>query len=298
MVKKDSIVYLQGEIRAIDKLLEEIPSESVIERSGLEARKKELTSQIRDLETITGRQESLSLVFRGKPVEGNNGIFADFAAKALEAFTESIAALGADQVTVVGSRGAIPERQKYRMIITGTAIGSFGFELAEASKENTLLSTSTITSAVEQAGRIIEASSSDDEDLTDAVANISPRAVETFRNFLQVVADNEAYFRLEFRDKVRGFSNTDDVRKSEERLRQDNIHEDEVILRGYFLGVLPKRRTFEFEVEESQEIISGKVVDSIEDAAIINGLIGKLMDVKIHVRHVGKGTPRYYLHNI
>jgi hypothetical protein len=85
------------------------------------------------------------------------------------------------------------------------------------------------------------------------------------------------------------------VRRSEGRLRQDNIHEEEKSLSGHFLGVLPHRRTFEFEVAETQEIIAGKVGPDIENAGSINQVLGQDITIQVHSKRAGTGRPRYTL---
>jgi hypothetical protein len=73
------------------------------------------------------------------------------------------------------------------------------------------------------------------------------------------------------------------------------IHEEEKSLSGHFLGVLPHRRTFEYEVAETQGIIAGKVGPDIENAGSINQLIGHDITIQVHSKRAGTGRPRYTL---
>ena len=66
-------------------------------------------------------------------------MFAEFGAKVINTFADAIAAIGASQTTALGTRGVIPGRDDYQLLITGTALGSFGFELEEAPKDDMLL---------------------------------------------------------------------------------------------------------------------------------------------------------------
>ena len=61
------------------------------------------------------------------------------------------------------------------------------------------------------------------------------------------------------------------------------------------LGVLPQRRTFEFEAQEDNRVISGKVGPTIEDAGKLNTLLGQPVRIKVLETRVGIGRPRYVL---
>ena len=71
------------------------------------------------------------LTFRGRPVVGQHGIFAEFGAKATSAFADAVAKVAAGLSGPLASMGPIPNRDESRLLITGTALGSFGFELEE-----------------------------------------------------------------------------------------------------------------------------------------------------------------------
>lgn len=55
-------------------------------------------------------------------------------------------------------------------------------------------------------------------------------------------------------------------------------------MRGQFLGVLPNERRFEFRVEGSGEIITGRVGAMIEDARAINNCLNQPVAIRVQVR--------------
>jgi hypothetical protein len=223
-------------------------------------------------------------------------MFAVFGAAAVNTFAEAVAAIGASQVRPLGARGALPNRDDYRLLITGTALGSFGFELEEAPKDDMLFpEMSLLESAIEQTKSIMEATKGTDDELTEAVSESDPRALETLRAFLKTLADQEAVCTLEFKDKVFRFDDVGQVRRSEGRLSRDNIHEDKQQMEGVFQGVLPKRRTFEFRIASSQEIIVGKVGADIPDAGAINHILEQVTTIEVQATRVGNVRPRYLL---
>lgn len=287
---------LQAERATLEKLLTQLPESSVIERIGLNARKKEVDDTLASLPTPSREPVKVRLTFRGKPIVGSHGMFAEFAAAVVDAFADAVAAIGASLGAQLGARGILPNRDDYRLLITGTALGSFGFELEEAPDNETLFpDMSLVESAIEQTKAIMQASIGTDDELTDAISEADPRALEKLRKFLVIMADKEAVCALEFKDDIFRFTDVGQVRRSESRLSKDNIHEDDPRIIGKFLGVLPKRRTFEFQITESEEVISGKVGPEIQDASQINHIIEKTLKISVHTKRVGTGRPRYTL---
>jgi len=115
------------------------------------------------------------------------------------------------------------------------------------------------------------------------------------RGFLQTLVENEAVCDLELKDDVFRFRDLSQVRRSVARLQQDNIHEENRSLVGQFLGVLPHRRSFEFQITEPREIIVGKVGPNIEDAGSINHVLSRDITIQVHTKRAGTGRPTYTL---
>lgn len=289
-------LQLLAEKTSLERMLASLPLSSVIDRMSLEARKAEVENALAAAPVPPREPVRARLTFRGKPIIGSHGMFAEFGAKAINAFADAVAAIGASQKTALGTRGALPNREEYQLLITGTALGSFGFELEEAPKDESLFpEVSLVDNAIDRTRKIMEASLGTDDELTEAIAEADPRAIDALRGFLLTLADQEAVCVLEFKEEVFRFADVGQVRRSEGRLRQDNIHEEEKPLSGQFLGVLPHRRTFEFQLSESEEIIAGKVGPNIEDAADINHSLERPLTIQVHTKSAGKGRPKYTL---
>ena len=288
---------LQAELGALKILLAELPPGREIERLGFESRMREVKEAL--AAQVASIREPLyaRLTFRGKPIVGSYGIFAEFGASIVQAFSEAVAALGASQGGPLGTRGVLPGRDDYRMLITGTVPGSFGFQFEEAPNDNQTLfpEDSPLEPAIDQAKAIMKATLGTDDELTEALADIDPRAIEAIREFLDTMFSNEAVCTLEFKDDVFRFADVEQVRRSMVRLEQDNIHEADEEFSGVFLGILPHRRTFEFKLADNGEIISGKVGNDIAEPAAINHVIEKRGTIRVHSRRVGEGRPRYVL---
>ena len=296
--------FLQAERATLETLLAQLPTSSVIERQGLEFRKRKIEEALASQDAADRQPVKLRLTFRGKPIAESYGIFADFGAAAVTAFTDAVATIGASRNTSIGSRGRLPNRENYRLLITDTASGSFGFELQEAPQDDAFTGPgrpdlfdvpSSVESAIDLTMSILEASVDTDEKLTDAIADAHPRALNAVRAFLKRMADHDAVCALEFKDHVFRFADVGQVRQSETRLSQDYMFEENLNIWGRFRGVLPARREFEFRSEENGDLISGKIDTSIKNADAINKILDRPARIRVHARRVGSARARYVL---
>ncbi len=288
---------LRAEKTTLERLLAKIPAGREIEKLGFEQRLQEVVEVLGGIEAPTRTPVQTRLTFRGRAVVGSYGLFAKFGGEVVGAFSEAVAAVGASQARPLGSRGVLPSQDDFRLMITGTAQGSFGFQLEEAPRDSQMLfpPDPPLEPAIEQVKQIISTTLGTDDELTEALADTDPRALESIRKFLDVLAKNESICAMEFQGDVFRFKDVAQVRRSLERLHTDNIHEGEVVLVGAFLGALPKHRRFEFQPTDSEEYISGGIQKELESVSEINSLVGDPMEIRVHTRRVGTGNPNYTL---
>ena len=288
---------LQSEIATLEELISQTPEEDVIDRSSLLARKKEVEAELSALRSHYYEPARGRLKFRGRPTIRSQGVYADFAGSALYKYAKMIHALGADQYSELGSRGAVPYKDEFRLMITGTTIGSFGFEIEEAPKVTGLLpELSPAKAAMEKANNIMKLSvDSSDDVIAEAIADTSTRAIEAIRAFLEIMEDSEAEFAIDLDDTYLPFLSIEQIKCTRERLRPENIREWDGELIGKFQGALPENRTFEFLVVDKNEVIRGKIGPEIDDPIKINFIIEQLAKIQVHTKQVGKSRPTYRL---
>jgi hypothetical protein len=242
--------FLQAELVALDKMIGRIPEANVLDRMSLEDRKNEVAAALAALPSPYYEPAHARLTFRGKPVVKSDGVIVEFTGIALDKFADMITKVGAAKETQLGARGSVPNRDRYRMMVTGaTPFGSFGFDLEETPKDNNMLDpeSSPVKGAIDEVRTIItRASGSNDDDLADVIADADPRAIDAIRAFLQVMVDNEATCVLESDGEPIQFVNIEQIKAIEERLSTENVHETDIIVVGRFEGALPDHRTFEF----------------------------------------------------
>lgn len=289
--------HLLAERASLQRLLEEIPIEDVLDRSSLQSRLEMVDQELSQVTPPRREPARARLTFRGRPVVGQHGIFAEFGAKATSAFANAVAKVAAGLSGPLAAMGPIPNREESRLLITGTAIGSFGFELEEAPIGDQLdFGDDTIAGqALELTQNLIRSTVGTDDDLADSAVATDPRAITAVRSFLELLATNEAVCGVQFNNKLFQFNDVGEVRRGIERLGQDNLHEEETQLTGEFQGVLPKARSFEFKMSDSQEVIRGKVSSAIPSPDEINNHLHQAITIDVLATRVGAGRPRYVL---
>ena len=286
-----------SEITELESILASIPQESVIERLAFEER---LVSAKSVLETLPLNQqrEKARLTFRGRPVFGNHGMAADFGSKAAGAFADAFTAVAAGLNESLRYMGPIPDKARNQLLITGTAMGSFGFEFELPSPQDDLFpEVGKAEDALEkmQALLRVSAEGSDDE-VAELVEAIHPRAVKKVAEFLGYLVQQQAWCGLEFKNHFFRFESFAQLQASAERLQEENIHERDEEYVGEFQGVLPTSRTFEFKLSDQTGILKGKVDMAIDDPDLLNrDWLHKQVSLRLHVIQVGHGRPRFTL---
>lgn len=288
-------LYLSSEVSQLEELLAEIPSANVINRMGLESRLKAARNALAGQNPLQLIKKA-KLTFRGRPVFGSHGVAADFASKAAGYFTEAFSAVAAGLAENLRYMGPIPDKEKNQLLITGTAIGSFGFEF-ELPPPELAVCNDGAESAMERLERLFRvAAEGSDDDIAELVEEIHPRAVKKAAEFLAYLGEQDAWCGVEFKERVFRFAGVQQVRASAERLTSNNILETEESFSGEFQGVLPKSRTFEFKLLHQEGVLRGKVGPEVSDADLLNReYLHKRVNVEFHVIQVGQGRPRYTL---
>jgi hypothetical protein len=290
-------LHLLAEQQFLREQLAALPASAQLTRMSTEARLKAIEAQLAHYPVDEYEPARVRLTFNGKPVIGSYGIFAEFGMKAVNSFTEAVAAVAASIWTPLAQSGPIPNREHYQLLITNTALGSFGFELEEYRSGQLLLEeTSPVALALEQTRAILSATLGSDEELADSASETDPRALDKIRAFLQVLADSEAVCAMQYQDRSVKFSDVGQIKSSLARLSQENLHEEEEYLQGEFQGVLPKARTFEFKCfDPHNEIIKAKISKAVQDVESLNLHLGEPVRIKVMATRIAKGKPRYVL---
>lgn len=289
--------HLEAERNFLRDRLAEMPPNARLTRLSAESRLREIEGQLAEAIVDEHEPARARLIFRGQPVVDQRGVFAEFGMSATRAFTDVVAKVAAALSGPLAATGPVPDRDQNQLLITNTAIGSFGFVLEEFAPggQLPLSGESPVAQALELTRSLLQSTLGTDDELADSAAATDPRALASVRSFLEILAAHEAVCALEYGSHAFRFSDVGEVRRSLARIGQDNLHEEEKQLEGEFLGVLPKRRTFEFKLASTSEVIGGKVGGGVADAGVINGHLNESVRIKVLETRVGSGRPRYVL---
>jgi len=303
MRSREEHLNLLSEIKMVEKILEDIPEDQVIDKISLEHRLKILTEEAKDIQ-LASLPRMLKVTFRGKPVVGSEGFFSDFASDAIGRFTEAVKAVAAGLKQDLHYMGPIPGAANTNLMITGIAKGSFGFRFEVPKNDDGkdgplydgLNDTEEAIDKIRYLFDVVVSGDDNDDTLAEIVDEIHPRAVKKIKEFLDVLHDREALCAMEFNNNVFRFMDDTQLALGRSRLDDSNIHESDESFKGEIQGVLPKSRTFEFKVTDDNRVIRAKIGVEVEDPDILNReFLHKLSKITLHMTQVGQGQPRYKL---
>lgn len=286
---------LAGEEAFLRARLDALPASAWLTRNSMESRLHQVEDALQHMPTLARIPARARLNFNGKPVVNTHGIAAQFGTKALAAFVEAVSAVAVSNNATLASHGPIPNRDQNQLLITGTARGSFGFELEEKSTDELPLEDrSAVAQALQRTQNLLESSTQSDDALADAAQGLDRRALDKVHAFVSTLAEDDAVCSLDFGGRMFRFTDTEQVRHSQAQLSTDNLHEEEQTRTGHFEGVLPSRRRFEFCTTDG-ELLTGRIAETIDEPHAINAHIAEDMDIKVLMTRAGEGRPRYLL---
>ncbi len=291
--------YLRAERQQVAGILAGIPAEDIIDRTSFQARLDQINAELRDAGDSNRLPVTTRLTFRGRPVVGSQAVYAEFGMAATQAFTEAVITRAAALKEPLSEMGPIPNRGDYQLLLTGTAFGSFGFQLEEPG-DNLLVGEETLVGkALLETQHLLESTSASDDELTDATAGLPPRVIKEARKFLETLASYDAVCNITVGSRSFGFSDVGQVRQAAQRLDVSNIHQDDRTFFGVFLGVLPTARTFEFQVTGGDnQVLRGKIAAGVNDPSIINRHLNREVGIKLMATRVGEGKPKFVLQEL
>ena len=302
-MKYEEYIFAASEITQLEELLDDLSDDMVIERMGLESRMERAKDRIRGIIPPLPPKRA-HLTFRGQPILGNTGIGADFGTKAMGMFSDVITLTAAGFTKELGSTGPVPNREQNRPIITGVAIGSFGFEIEIPSAEIDSSSLFVVEHLAERALTTVlqlltMTADGSDDDLSELANEIHPRAIKKVSELLKFMQRNDAWFALEFAGNEFRFSDSAEVATSAERLGSDNVVELRKNILGTLCGLMTRKGLFEMIRADDGTLIEGKLGPEMKKAtAWLREQYDKEIKASITGLQVGQGKPRYTLRSV
>ena len=136
---------LLAEKQFLTTRIDSIPVAAGLTRASLQSRLRTVEGGLQaTLNRVHRDPARARLTFGGRPVVRSHGVFADFGTKAAGRFVDAIAAVAASITAPLAAMGPIPGRDQNQLLIVGTAIGSFGFELEEHQVDAAVFASDTL----------------------------------------------------------------------------------------------------------------------------------------------------------
>lgn len=300
MSTADDLAYLKAQRAVVAAQLERTPAERRPMRINLESRLRLIDDEIAALglhEDIRARAHAV-LTFGGKPVVDEGVIEASFGADALQAFQRLVSTTAATREgRPLGARGPIPDEEEYRLFLTGTFPGSFGFELEDRATEPAH-EPGVLLKALDEATRLLVATRMGDESYTDAVAESNPRVVRALADFLGLLETRGATLDVAAGERECRFDTPEDVSAAAERARRTKINEAEEAISGELSGVFDAGRRFEFKPEGNLDVINGRISYAIAEPSSLKPYLWTRCVAHVWivtVERAGKEQRTYYL---
>jgi hypothetical protein len=229
------------------------------------------------IELLDCDEENPSLIFSlsGKPVKELHTIDAEFAGAILNNFVKlvKIAVKHLQTFTSVLKDGISQDSflSKYDLLLSGTEPGSFNFKIFTQAKEVYLFENDSILPAVDSIIGLLDSSLKlNDDNFKEYIKKHHTAEVFKLKELLSLSLNAEAYFTITHNSNHFQFRNTEEVRLSLSKFDLSPVQEYEEEVKGAFLGVLPKSKSFEFKdtLEEKKRVITGKFDKSIEQSQL------------------------------
>jgi hypothetical protein len=294
-MNRNEYLHTTAELRFLEKQLAK-PGLSKLSAMSIRSRIEQAKSALEENSQNTYQPANVVITYRGAPVLGTQGVLAEFGTAATQAFSEAIATIAASISGTLADKGPIPNRSNNQLLITGTALGSFGFELEEvpSTAQVGMEGTSSVSQAIDLMTELLEATTKSDEELSEPVSRLADRALSSVADFLGKLSSYDASCSLTTRSRQFQFTDSEQVRRSKARLSLDNIQETIETFTGKFIGALPDKRAFEFRTIDGL-VIYGSIPRAIPDPNEVNANLYKTYDITLNAKRIGSSKPRYIL---
>lgn len=234
---------IEAELATVEQLLTETPASSVLSRTSLESRAKQLREDLGTITARSGTNAEVVLSFEGSPVAGSHGIDARFGTDAVGAYQKLVTAIASrHSAGELGAAGPFPASDASRLHLSNVVHGSFGFELKEL--DNVLLGPSPLGHAVDRSLEVLSSAVLGGEALALIFEAEGSRVRDAVLGFLNVLDKGGAAVRL-VSDARQVMIIGADVGRAVEAVEAVTVTEEEQRIPGVFGGAHLASHRFE-----------------------------------------------------
>lgn len=280
-----NVSHVKAQINSIESLIHEHHEAGdyfgVIQ---LKNRLKRLEKSIENHKPVAGKV--VALTFRGPPIHGNTGINADFAGKVISKLSALVDATAHARNGPIGSRGPLKQRDDRKVVIKGTATGSFGFVFEEeiVGEQGQF---DLEESALNEALKLMNSASMNEKNIEDIeMESMEDRVLSTLKDWFKLLSDNMVDLNSNSLDN--NFYITKEMNiNAYNKLDSISLDSEKKTITGN-LYFIPKSKKFEMHNETN--VIKGTISSSamsdiiLEEGSINNELSGAICEADIVVR--------------
>ena len=291
MATERNNAFLRSQLATLDSMIDKLPEESAITRTSLEYRRSQVLEELEANPPPDSWPVSAHLRFGGMPVT-EHGIDAEFGAEAISKFADVVTELAATTQGPLKAFGPIPNRDRYKLLLTGTSHGSFGFHVEEVveSQASFFGKSSPMQLAFERIAGLFDTPPMSES----PVPKLNDRVANSIEGFLRLLTSHQAQCTITFNDTSVLVVDNGQISREAASREEEIAKEVAIQLSGYFVGFLPSERQAEFHDVERDSTIRGKVGlfwDNPED--INRRLLYNRITLHAIQRRVGNRAPTY-----
>lgn len=251
---------LAAQLASLNHLLQSLPANDYLGRLGFEARRDALQQQLGALAGAEERRAHIALYFGGDPVVGSVGVQAAFGTNVIGTFQDLLSKVwGALDGATLPQMGPIKDKEASQLHITTIVHGSFGFLLEELEDQTEPMFQTPLSQAADQVANYIASfAGENDASFSQIIDILNPRVFQAIRDFFGYIHKGKATFRLVEGERDQEFDHLA-VERAWNRAEASNVAEERIHVVGRLLGVIPMKRRFELESDETGTVIEGRV---------------------------------------
>ena len=263
MSTTDKRAFLQTQLVEMNRLLKSAANDPIMTLA-LRKRQESLERQMK--ETPSEPSQPRTVLFFAAPVLGSQGIDAHFAASVLQPFLEMVKTqYSAQKHGRVGAREPRKDESEARLLLTGLPRGSFGLELSRPHSAD-FIAAGQLSDVLVRLTEVLASAADTDERFAFALDKISPRVLPRLKEFLDVVASQDAYLRVES-GELKVSIPRDRLELARERVGAAKTTDRTVEMEGVFRGATLDSSRFDFR-PNGGEVIIGRIGDEVEDDTV------------------------------
>jgi hypothetical protein len=283
---------LAAQLATLNYMLQSLPANDYLARMGFEARREELQRELASLGVTEEHRAQIALYFGGDPVIGSAGVQATFGTNVVGTFQDLLSKVWGGLDSPLAPMGPIKDKEASQLHITSVVHGSFGFLLEELDDHSEPMFQTPLSAAADQVATYIASFAGESEaSFMQTIDVLNPRVFQAIRQFFAFVHKGGATFRLVEGEFDHQFDHLA-VERAWNRAEASDVVEDEVHIKGRLLGVIPMKRRFELESDETGTVIEGRVGEKFGNTYLehisTQQFAGKRWSALLHKRTVTK----------